>query len=149
MVEYVDGAAVGTQNYQGRTQIKTCYLKRKKRKEKVMLSLSFLQDTNLIPWVCEVQMILTVICTITTLGTRWHDFFFYYPFKYFINLFYFLHCLSFLFLVPVLCSHSYKKKQKQNKKNMNLELLERGDLPITLFLTLLRVYIINCQLQLN
>ena len=32
---------------------------------------------------------------------------------------------------------------------MNLELLERGDLPIVLFLTLPRVYIINCQLQLN
>ena len=34
----------------------------------------------------------------TTLGTRWHDFFFFfYPFRYFINLFYF-HCLSFPFL---------------------------------------------------
>ena len=32
---------------------------------------------------------------------------------------------------------------------MNLELLERGDLPIVLFLILPRVYIINCQLQLN
>ena len=32
---------------------------------------------------------------------------------------------------------------------MNLELLERGDLPIALFLTLPHVYIINCQLQLN
>ena len=32
---------------------------------------------------------------------------------------------------------------------MNLELLERGDLPIVLFLTLPCVYIINCQLQLN
>ena len=32
---------------------------------------------------------------------------------------------------------------------MNLQLLERGDLPIVLFLTLPRVYIINCQLQLN
>ena len=32
---------------------------------------------------------------------------------------------------------------------MNLELLERGDLPIILFLTLPSVYIINCQLQLN
>ena len=32
---------------------------------------------------------------------------------------------------------------------MNLELLERGDLPITLFLTLPHVYIINCRLQLN
>ena len=31
----------------------------------------------------------------------------------------------------------------------NLELLERGDLPIVLFLTLPRIYIINCQLQLN
>ena len=31
---------------------------------------------------------------------------------------------------------------------MNLELLERGDLPIALFLTLPRVYMINCQLQL-
>ena len=51
---------------------------------------------------------------ITTLGTRWHDFF-YCPFRYFISLFYF-HCLSFSFLngcrlekghiMPVLCSHS-------------------------------------------
>ena len=32
---------------------------------------------------------------------------------------------------------------------MNLELLERGDLPFALFLTLPHVYIINCQLQLN
>ena len=32
---------------------------------------------------------------------------------------------------------------------MNLELLERGDLPIALFLTLPHVYIINWQLQLN
>ena len=35
---------------------------------------------------------------ITTLGTRWHDFFFYYPFVYFINLFYSFYCLSFPFL---------------------------------------------------
>ena len=31
----------------------------------------------------------------------------------------------------------------------NLELFERGDLPIVLFLTLARIYIINCQLQLS
>ena len=36
--------------------------------------------------------------SITTLGTRWYDFFFYYPFRYFINLFYSFHCLSFPFL---------------------------------------------------
>ena len=46
--------------------------------------------------------------------------FFYYPFRYFINLFYSFHCLSFPFLkgcrlkkghiVPVLCYHSSKKK---------------------------------------
>ena len=29
---------------------------------------------------------------------------------------------------------------------MNLELLERGDLPIALFITLPHIYIINCQL---
>ena len=32
---------------------------------------------------------------------------------------------------------------------MNLELLERGDLPMALFLALPCIYIINCQLQLN
>ena len=35
--------------------------------------------------------------SITTLGTRWHDFF-YYLFRYFLNLFYPVHCLSFPFL---------------------------------------------------
>ena len=32
---------------------------------------------------------------------------------------------------------------------MNLELLERGDLPIVLFLTLPRIYIINCQITIK
>ena len=36
--------------------------------------------------------------SITTLRTKWHDFFFYYLFRYFINLFYSFHCLSFPFL---------------------------------------------------
>ena len=54
--------------------------------------------------------------SITTLGTRWHDFFMITFFKYFINLFYSSLCLLFPFLkgcrlekghiVPVLCSHS-------------------------------------------
>ena len=53
--------------------------------------------------------------SITTLGTRWHDFFITL-FKYFINLFYSFHCLYFPFLEgyrlekghiePVLCSYS-------------------------------------------
>ena len=53
--------------------------------------------------------------SITTLGTRWHDFFITL-FRYFMNLFYSFHCLSFPFLegsklekghiVPVLYSHS-------------------------------------------
>ena len=51
----------------------------------------------------------------TTLGTRWHDFFISL-FRYFMNQFYYFHCLSFPFLegcrlekghiVPILCSHS-------------------------------------------
>ena len=56
--------------------------------------------------------------SITTLGTRWHDFFFFFItfFRYFTKLFYSLHYTSFPFLkgcrlekrhiVPVLCSHS-------------------------------------------
>ena len=53
--------------------------------------------------------------SITTLGTRWHNFFITL-FRYSINLFYSFHCLFFPFLeecrlekghiVPVLCSHS-------------------------------------------
>ena len=53
--------------------------------------------------------------SITTLGTKWHDFFIKF-FRYFINLLYSFHCLSFPFLeecrlekgciVLVLCSHS-------------------------------------------
>ena len=35
--------------------------------------------------------------SIITLGTRWHDFF-YYPFRYFMNLFYSFHCLFLSFL---------------------------------------------------
>ena len=55
--------------------------------------------------------------SITTLGTRWHDFFI--TLRYFINLFYSLHCLSFSFswgcrlekghIVPVLCSIHKRK----------------------------------------
>ena len=54
--------------------------------------------------------------SITTLGTRWHDFFFLLLFLDILQLFYSLHCTSFPFLkgcrlekghiVPVLCSHS-------------------------------------------
>ena len=68
--------------------------------------------------------------SITTLGTRWHDFFITL-FKYFINLFYSFHCLSFPFLtgcrlekghiVPVLCSHSIKKKKKSIRKTCQLD----------------------------
>ena len=60
--------------------------------------------------------------SITTLGTRWHDFF-VILFRYFIKLFYSFHYISFPFLkgcrlekghiVPVLCSHSLKKKKKK------------------------------------
>ena len=65
--------------------------------------------------------------SITTLGTRWHDFF-YYLFRYFIILFYSFHCLSFPFLrdsdsrkgtlcpfcVPI---HKKKKLTKRVKKS--------------------------------
>ena len=60
--------------------------------------------------------------SITTLGPRWHELFFITLFKYFINLFYSFHYLSFPFLkgyrlkkghiVAVLCSHLHKKKKK-------------------------------------
>ena len=64
--------------------------------------------------------------SITTLGARWHDFFLITLFRYFIKLFYFFHYTSYPFLkgcrlekghiVPVLCSHSSKKKKKKKKK---------------------------------
>ena len=54
--------------------------------------------------------------SITTLGTRWHDFFFITLFRYFIKLFYSFHSISLPFLkgcrlekghtVPILCSPS-------------------------------------------
>ena len=54
---------------------------------------------------------------ITTLGTRRHDFF-YYPFRYFINLFYPFHCLSFPFLRDAdsreFCVTIHKKKRNVN-----------------------------------
>ena len=71
--------------------------------------------------------------SITTLGARWHDFFFITLFRcflltlfrYFIKLFYYT---SFPFfngcrlekghIVPVLCSHSLKKKKKKKKKKV-------------------------------
>ena len=58
--------------------------------------------------------------SITTLGTRWHDFFITL-FRYLINLFYSLPFLEGYRLekghiVPVLCSHSLKKKKKKKKK---------------------------------
>ena len=50
-------------------------------------------------------------------------FFFFIHFRYFVNLFYSFHCLSFPFpkgcrlekghTLPILCSHSYKKKKKK------------------------------------
>ena len=67
--------------------------------------------------------------SITTLGTRWHDFFFFFLdtlFRYFINMSYSFHYISFPFLkgcrfekghiVPVLCSHSLNKTNKKKKR---------------------------------
>ena len=61
--------------------------------------------------------------SITTLGTRWHAFFFNTLFRYFINLFYSCHYIPFPFLkgcrlgkvhiVPIQCSHSLKKKERK------------------------------------
>ena len=65
--------------------------------------------------------------SITTLGTRWHDFF-SLLFLDILQLFYSLHHTSFPFLkgcrlekghiVPVLCSQSLKKKKKKKKKKI-------------------------------
>ena len=63
--------------------------------------------------------------SITTLGTRWHDFF-YYPFRYFINLFCSFHCLYFPFLrdadsrkgtLCLFCVPIQKKKKKKWSKD--------------------------------
>ena len=66
--------------------------------------------------------------SITTLGTRW-QFFFYYPFRYSVNLFYSFSCLLFLFLsyadsrtgtLCPLCVPIKKKKKKKKKKFTHL-----------------------------
>ena len=73
--------------------------------------------------------------SITTLGTRWHDFFFFFNtlFRYFINLFYSFHYIPFPFLngcrlrnsrKGTLCPFSvpiHLKKKKKKKKGHHAE----------------------------
>ena len=81
--------------------------------------------------------------SITTIGTRWHDFFLFFItlFRYFIKLFYSFHYIYFPFLkgcrlekghiVPVLCSHSLKKKNASRNPSVPV-----FPLPIGLFVFL-------------
>ena len=55
--------------------------------------------------------------SITTSGTRWHNFFFITLLRYSIHLFYSFHCLSFPFPKGCpFCSQSFIKKKKKKKK---------------------------------
>ena len=65
--------------------------------------------------------------SITTLGTRWHDFFSITLFTYFITLFYSFHCLSFPFLRDTdsrkgtlcpFCVPIHKTSKKKKKKHL-------------------------------